>query len=79
MFPGIDLDDWPELQIVDGVEPDSIGESICRLLRSADFRTLVAERQYEFVTRYFRAEVVATDYLSIFAEHSRLVPPEVVG
>jgi glycosyltransferase involved in cell wall biosynthesis len=68
VFPGIDLDQWPDLQIVESAEPEAIAESICRMLRSAEFRTLVAERQYEFVNRYFRAEVVAAEYLSIFAD-----------
>lgn len=66
VFPGIDLDEWPDLQIVEDAGPESIAESICDLLRSADLRTRVADRQYEFVNRYFRAELVAAQYLSIF-------------
>ncbi len=68
VFPGIDLDQWPELQIVETAEPHAIAEAICNLLRSAEFRAQVAERQWEFVNRYFRAEVVAGQYLGIFAE-----------
>jgi 1,2-diacylglycerol 3-alpha-glucosyltransferase len=66
VFPGIDLDEWPDLQIVEDAEPESIAGSICDLLRSADLRTRVADRQFEFVNRYFRAELVAAEYLSIF-------------
>jgi glycosyltransferase involved in cell wall biosynthesis len=68
VFPGIDLDDWPELQIVDSAEPRAIADSICHLLGSAEFRSKVADSQYEFVSRYFRAEAVAGQYLSLFAE-----------
>ena len=71
VFPGIDLDQWPELQIVEDADPESIAESICGLLRSADLRTRVADQQYEFVNRYFRAELVAAEYLSIFEGLSR--------
>ncbi|MDP9465494.1 MAG: glycosyltransferase family 4 protein [Actinomycetota bacterium] len=66
VFPGIDLDEWPDLQIVEDAEPESIAGSICDLLRSADLRTRVADRQFEFVNRYFRAELVAAQYLAIF-------------
>jgi glycosyltransferase involved in cell wall biosynthesis len=68
VFPGIDLDEWPELQIVDSAEPDAIAESICHLLRSAEFRAEVVERQFEFVCRYFAADVVAAQYLQLFAD-----------
>ncbi|MEY2400389.1 MAG: phosphatidyl-myo-inositol dimannoside synthase [Ilumatobacteraceae bacterium] len=66
VFPGIDLDEWPELQIVEDADPESIATSICDLLRSAELRARVADRQFEFVDRYFRAELVAAEYLSIF-------------
>jgi glycosyltransferase involved in cell wall biosynthesis len=68
VFPGIDLDEWPQLQIVESAEPAAIADSICHLLDSAEFRKEVAERQFEFVTRYFRAEVVAGQYLELFDE-----------
>ena len=68
VFPGIDLDEWPELQIVESAEPAAIADSICHLLSSAEFRAQVAERQFEFVSRYFRAEVVAGRYLELFDE-----------
>lgn len=68
VFPGIDLDEWPELQIVESAEPTAIAESICHLLGSADFRQRVADRQFEFVNRYFRAEIVAGQYLDLFDE-----------
>jgi glycosyltransferase involved in cell wall biosynthesis len=73
VFPGIDLDQWPELQIVESAEPEAIAESICHLLRSAEFRAQVAERQFEFVCRYFAADVVAKQYLDLFAQ--RLAHP----
>jgi glycosyltransferase involved in cell wall biosynthesis len=76
VFPGIDLDQWPELQIVESAEPHAIAEVICNLLRSAEFRAKVADRQWEFVNRYFRAEVVAGQYLEIFAELSAEEVPE---
>jgi 1,2-diacylglycerol 3-alpha-glucosyltransferase len=66
VFPGIDLDEWPELRIVESAEPESIAESICELLRSADLRARVADRQLEFVNRYFRVDLIAAEYLSIF-------------
>ncbi len=68
VFPGIDLDEWPELQIVDGAEPRAIADSICRLLGSAELREQVTDRQFEFVNRYFRADVVAGQYLRLFDE-----------
>ena len=68
VFPGIDLDEWPELQIVESADPRAIAESICHLLGSAEFRKHVADRQFEFVNRYFRAEVVAGQYIDLFAE-----------
>ena len=74
VFPGVDLDQWPELQIVESAEPEAIAESICRLLRSADFRAEVAERQFDFVCRYFAADVVAAQYLELFAQ--RLAHPD---
>ena len=54
------------MQIVEHAEPEAIAESICDLLRSADLRARVVEQQLEFVNRYFRAEMVAAQYLSIF-------------
>lgn len=71
VFPGIDLDQWPELQIVEGADPRAIAESICHLLGSAEFRQRVADRQFEFVNRYFRAEIVAGQYLELFEELRR--------
>jgi glycosyltransferase involved in cell wall biosynthesis len=68
VFPGIDLDDWPQLQIVESADPRAIADSICHLLGSADFRARVAATQFEFVNRYFRAEIVAGQYLELFAE-----------
>jgi 1,2-diacylglycerol 3-alpha-glucosyltransferase len=68
VFPGIDLDDWPQLQIVESADPKAIADSICHLLGSADFRERVAATQFEFVNRYFRAEIVARQYLELFAE-----------
>jgi glycosyltransferase involved in cell wall biosynthesis len=70
VFPGINLDEWPELRIVEDAEPESIAESICELLRSADLRARVAVRQVEFVNRYFRVDVIAAQYLSIFGSLS---------
>ena len=75
VFPGIDLDEWPELQICENAEPESIAGSICELLRSSDLRDRVAGRQHEFVDRYFRAEIVAAEYLSIF-ERLRVTTPD---
>jgi glycosyltransferase involved in cell wall biosynthesis len=66
VFPGIDLDEWPELQIVEDADPESIARSICDLLRSAELRAQVAERQFEFVSRYFRAELIGAEYLLMF-------------
>ncbi len=63
VFPGIDLDRWPSLQIVEQAEPEGVAESICDLLRSADLRARVTEQQLDFVNRYFRAETVAAQYL----------------
>ncbi len=68
VFPGIDLDQWPELQIVESADPGGIAESICLLLGSVEFRKRVADRQLEFVNRYFRTEIVAGQYLEIFDE-----------
>jgi glycosyltransferase involved in cell wall biosynthesis len=70
VFPGIDLDDWPQLQIVESADPLAIADSICHLLGSANFRAEVAATQFEFVNRYFRAEIVARQYLELFAELS---------
>jgi glycosyltransferase involved in cell wall biosynthesis len=67
VFPGIDLDEWPLLQIVESADPRAIADSICRLLGSAEFREEVADCQWEFVNRYFRSEVVAGQYLELFA------------
>ncbi|MEP7113941.1 MAG: glycosyltransferase family 4 protein [Ilumatobacteraceae bacterium] len=66
VFPGIDLDEWPELRIVEDAGPEAIAESICDLLRSADLRERVTDQQYEFVNRFFRAELIAAEYLAIF-------------
>ena len=71
VFPGIDLDDWPELRIVEDAEPESIAESICELLGSAELRARVADRQVEFVNRYFRVDLIATEYLAIFESLGR--------
>ncbi|HEX2781964.1 MAG TPA: glycosyltransferase family 4 protein [Ilumatobacteraceae bacterium] len=71
VFPGIDLDQWPELQIVESAEPTAIADSICHLLESPQFRKHVADRQFEFVNRYFRADVVARQYLDLFEELRR--------
>jgi glycosyltransferase involved in cell wall biosynthesis len=68
VFPGVDLDEWPDLQIVESAEPSAIADSICHLLGSAEFRAQVAQSQFEFVSRYFRAEVVAARYLELFDE-----------
>ena len=68
VFPGIDLDEWPLLQIVESADPRAIADSICHLLSSADFRERVAATQFEFVNRYFRAEIVARQYLDLFDE-----------
>ncbi len=67
-FPGIDLDQWPDLQIVESADPAAIAASINALLASQTFRDQVAERQLEFVNQYFRADVVAGDYLAVFEE-----------
>jgi glycosyltransferase involved in cell wall biosynthesis len=67
VFPGIDLDRWPELHIVEQADPLAIADSICDLLDSPDLRAKVAERQYEFVNAYFRADVVSDQYLELFA------------
>ena len=66
VFPGIDLDAWPDLQIVEHAEPNEIAEAICRLLRSVQLRTRVALQQQQFVNRYFRSETIAAQYLAIF-------------
>ena len=66
VFPGIDLDEWPDLQIVERAEPEEIADSICSLLRSAELRKRVVEQQLDFVNRYFSTETVAAQYLSIF-------------
>lgn len=71
VFPGIDLDQWPELQIVESAEPTAIADSICHLLESPQFRKHVADRQFEFVNRYFRADVVARQYLDLFEDLRR--------
>jgi len=66
VFPGIDLDEWPALQIVESADPRAIADSICHLLGSAEFRREVADCQWDFVSRYFRSEVVARQYLQLF-------------
>jgi glycosyltransferase involved in cell wall biosynthesis len=66
VFPGIDLDEWPSLQIVERADPEAIAESICELMRSADLRSRVVDQQLDFVNRYFRVETIAAQYLSIF-------------
>jgi glycosyltransferase involved in cell wall biosynthesis len=71
VFPGIDLDQWPELQIVETADPVAIADSICHLLESAEFRRKVAECQYEFVSTYFRADIVSRQYLDLFDELRR--------
>jgi len=68
VFPGIDLDEWPELQILERPDPEAIASAICALLRSPELRARVAERQWEFVNRHFRAEAVAARYLDSFGE-----------
>jgi 1,2-diacylglycerol 3-alpha-glucosyltransferase len=72
VFPGVDLDEWPALQIVEHAEPESIAESICDLLRETNLRTRVIAQQLAFVNRYFRAESIAAQYLSIFDSLTRL-------
>jgi glycosyltransferase involved in cell wall biosynthesis len=68
VFPGIDLNQWPLLQIVETADPRTIADSICHLLGSADFRARVGASQFEFVNCFFRAESVACQYLELFAE-----------
>ncbi len=66
VFPSVDLDQWPELQIVESAEPEAIAEAINLLLSTPEVRARVADRQYEFVQQHFRAEVVAGQYLELF-------------
>lgn len=66
VFPSVDLDDWPDLQIVESAEPAAIAAAINLLLSTPEVRDRVAQRQYEFVERHFRAEVVAGEYLELF-------------
>ncbi|HSB87732.1 MAG TPA: glycosyltransferase family 4 protein, partial [Ilumatobacteraceae bacterium] len=68
VFPGIDLDEWPELRIVEQAEPEDIADAICELLRSPDLRERVAAQQFDFVDAHFRADAVARQYVSIFDE-----------
>ena len=68
VFPGIDLDTWPDLQVVEHASPEEIAESICDLLRSGDLCHRVVEQQLDFVNRHFRSETVAAQYLTIFEE-----------
>jgi 1,2-diacylglycerol 3-alpha-glucosyltransferase len=66
VFPGIDLDEWPDLRIVEEADPETMAKSIIELLRSKERRRRVGKKQLDFVKQYFRVEVIAAEYLSIF-------------
>jgi len=68
VFPGIDLDEWPGLQVVEVADPEAIAAALLALLRSEALRESVAAQQRAFVDRYFRCEVVAASYLVLLAE-----------
>ena len=68
VFPGIDLDEWPVLRVVEQADPAAIASALLSLLRSAPERAAVATQQRAFVDRYFRSDVVAAAYLELFAE-----------
>ena len=67
LYPGIDLDEWPHLRIVERAAPEEIADAIAALLRHTDEREAVVRDQAAFVGRHFRAEVVAGQYLELFA------------
>ena len=67
LYPGIDLDEWPDLRIVERAGPEEIAEAILGLLRGGDERAQVVREQERFVRRHFRSDVVAGRYLELFA------------
>jgi glycosyltransferase involved in cell wall biosynthesis len=68
VFPGIELCDWPALQVVDAATSEEIADALCRLLDSRELRAEVVEEQLRFVTAHFRAADVADRYLRLFDE-----------
>jgi glycosyltransferase involved in cell wall biosynthesis len=68
VFPGIDLEDWPDIHIIDEPDPAAIADGIAELLTSEDARSRAVEAQFRFVSTYFRSDVVAGTYLALFEE-----------
>lgn len=68
VFPGIDLGEWPALQILGSADPEDIAAAICELLRSPRHRQRVAAAQADFVARHFQTGAVAAQYVSVFED-----------
>jgi glycosyltransferase involved in cell wall biosynthesis len=68
VFPGIDLDRWPALQLVESATPHEIARALCRMIASPSLRADIAGEQRRFVEQHFAAEDVAARYLALFDE-----------
>jgi len=75
VFPGIDLDEFPAIHVAERTEPEEIAETIAALVAPGPVRDASIVEQRAFVGRWFRPDLVARQYLSLFAALSHYDRP----
>jgi glycosyltransferase involved in cell wall biosynthesis len=65
-YPGLSMTAWPDLSLVDDVEPTSIAAAVLSLLDDPDRRAAVTAEQHRFIAALFSPEAVAAGYEELF-------------
>ncbi len=72
-YPGTTMDEWPDLALIDNVEPHTIADAVLRLLDDADHRRAVVAEQHRFVDSLFSPAAVTKRYEAVFEAATRSV------
>ena len=78
-YPGTSMDEWPELELLDDVQPRTIAGAVLRLLDDESHRRAVIAEQHRFVDALFGPAAVTKRYEAVFESATRRVTPESGG
>jgi glycosyltransferase involved in cell wall biosynthesis len=66
-YPGVDLDRWPDLELLADDEPETVAASVLRLIGDRGRRAAVVAEQHRFVDDLFTMQAVGKRYLELIA------------
>jgi glycosyltransferase involved in cell wall biosynthesis len=65
-YPGVDLGQWPDLELLADGSPETLSASVIRLLNDRPHRDACVEDQHAFVSSLFTMRGIADRYLDLF-------------